>query len=81
MTYFLEKFYINKEQYTLIYVSYPGKNYDRLIKEIGKPLSIVKTDGKNIVLTKKSYTKLINDYGKKLGIKKIKCIKIIQKRI
>jgi hypothetical protein len=80
----IEEFYIlekgKKETYTLRHNSTPEKEYDRLTKSIGKPLSVKYTDGKEKDLSKKDYVKLMKDFGKLLNIKSFK-IKLIHKRV
>lgn len=70
----IEKFYIGKNQYTLTY-SHNGSDYDRLIKDIGSPLSVRKTDGSKLILTKAKYKKLMNDFGKAIGVRHMKYYK------
>jgi hypothetical protein len=80
----IEEFFIvengKKETYTLRHNSTPEKEYDRLTKSIGKPLSVKYTDGIEKDLSKKDYVKLMKDFGKLLKIKPFK-IKLIHKRV
>jgi len=69
-----------KEPYTLRHTTVPSKEYDRLTKSIGKPLSVKYTDGKEKDLSKKDYIQLMNDFGKLLNTKPFK-IKLIHKRV
>ena len=68
--YILEKG--KKEPYTLRHTTEPSKEYDRLVKSIGKPLSIEYTDGTKKDLSKKDYIQLMNDFGKLLNTKPFK---------
>ena len=80
----IEEFYIvengKKQMYTLRHNPNPSKEYDRLTKDIGKPLSVKYKDGKEKELSKKDYIKLMKDFGKMLDVKSFKK-KLIHKRI
>ena len=80
----ISKFFIfekgKKEPYTLRHTTEPSKEYDRLVKSIGKPLSIEYTDGTKKDLSKKDYIQLMKDFGKLLNSKPFK-IKLIHKRV
>ena len=69
-----------KQKYTLRHAPNPGKDYDRLVKDIGKPLSVKYTDGKEKDLSKQDYIQLMNDFGKLLNTKSFK-IKLVHKRV
>ena len=69
-----------KQMYTLRHNPNPSKEYDRLTKDIGKPLSVKYKDGKDKELSKKDYIKLMKDFGKMLDFKSFKK-KLIHKRI
>ena len=80
----INKFFIfelgKKEPYTLRHTTEPSKEYDRITKDIGKPITIEYTDGTEKDLSKKDYIKLMKDFGKLLNSKSFK-IKLIHNRI
>lgn len=80
----INKFFIfelgKKEPYTLRHTTEPSKEYDRITKDIGKPITIEYTDGTEKDLSKKDYIKLMKDFGKLLNSKSFKT-RLIHNRI
>jgi hypothetical protein len=68
----IKEFYIGDEPYTMTLKINPEEDYDRLVKHIGTPLSIINEKDEKIILSKKDYVKIMTDFGEKLGIRKIK---------
>uniref|UniRef100_A0A6C0C961 Uncharacterized protein n=1 Tax=viral metagenome TaxID=1070528 RepID=A0A6C0C961_9ZZZZ len=60
----IDEFYIGKDRYTLRYVTFPEKNYDRLLKSFGGPLYVKYVDGTKKELSKNDYVELMRSYGK-----------------
>jgi len=69
-----------KERYTLRHTSEPSKEYDRLKKDIGKPLIIEYTDGTEKEISKNNFVKLMKNFGELINIQPFE-IKEIHKRI
>jgi hypothetical protein len=59
----IKSFYIGNDKYNMEYYPFPEKDYDRFVKDIGSPLSIIKTNDEKIILDKTSYINLINEFG------------------
>lgn len=60
----INEFLIGNDRYTMTYYPFPEEDYDRFIKSIGHPVSIIDTDNKKHTLSKNDYVKIINAFGK-----------------
>lgn len=58
----IQSFGINGETYMLRYTPDSTTEYERLVKEFGKDIYVIKTDGKKYSLTKNDYIQLMIDY-------------------
>jgi hypothetical protein len=63
----INKFYIGKELYTMIYKPFPSKEYDRLTSSLGDHLYIRDHNNKKHEVTKKEYIEIMEDFGIVIG--------------
>nr|QBK85874.1 MAG: hypothetical protein LCMAC101_04690 [Marseillevirus LCMAC101] len=77
----IEEFYIGDAMYTMDYDPFPEKDYDRLIRDIGSPLSVVLTDDTKEELSKKEYINMMDEFGKLMKFQPLKKKDIIHERL
>lgn len=65
----IREFYIGDDPYMMVYRPNGAEDYDRLIEDIGSPISVVKTDGKKYELTRDEYALILDDFGKMCGFR------------
>jgi hypothetical protein len=76
----IKEFYVDDDQYTLRYNSHPSANYDRMIKDLGNQMYVVKTDDKKYLLSKDDYVKIMEEFGKKINVIPLEK-KVLQERL
>lgn len=62
-------FYIGKDPYMMTYKPDGGKDYDGLIKGVGSPICVYKTDGERYELDRESYSQILADFGVLCGFR------------
>jgi hypothetical protein len=63
----IDKFYIGKESYTMIYTPTPAGNYDRLTSDLGSHIYIRDHNNKKHEVTKQQYIEIMEDFGNIIG--------------
>jgi hypothetical protein len=70
-------FYVEEECYSLRYHAFPEKNYERITRDIGKPVYVMDPHNNKSVLTKEEYISHVNEFGRRLSFQPMKNIHVL----
>jgi len=77
----IKEFYIGGEPYTMRYKTFPEKDYDRMIRHFGSPISIIDINDQEHILTKESYANIMTLFGEINSFEPLNIMHMYQERL